>query len=250
MKTIHLLGTPLLATSHDELIAHCQNWAQSNGAIAVDFTNTHIVTLRRADAAFRQDTEAMDYFVPDSMPLKWCLNLRGARMKDRLYGPDFMRRCVVASPAPVTHYLLGGSGECLHRLEANLRAQQPNLLILGRHHGYFGESDSPEIVGEINRLSPDFIWVGLGTPKQQAWIRRWKSGIHRGVLFAVGFAFDANAGTKKDSPRWMQRAGLGWLYRLLAEPTRLGPRYLKYNSLFLWYLLADAARGRAYQSHA
>jgi N-acetylglucosaminyldiphosphoundecaprenol N-acetyl-beta-D-mannosaminyltransferase len=249
MKTIHLLGTPLQATDHEEWIRFCQARSRHPGVVAVDFTNTHIVTLRRADGAFRQLTDSMDYFVPDSVPLKWCLNLKGAKMRDRLYGPDFMKRCVMASPAPITHYFLGGSEECLQRLRDNFRKTQPELKLVGWRNGYFSEAEAPAIVAEINRLSPDFIWVGLGTPKQQAWIQRWKAEIRRGVLFAVGFAFDANAGTKKDSPLWMQHAGLGWLYRLLTEPARLGPRYLKYNSLFLWYLLADGARGRAYQSH-
>lgn len=249
MKTIHLLGTPLQATSHDEWIGFCQRRAKEPGAIAVDFTNTHIVTMRRCDAAFREDTSGMDYFVPDSMPLKWCLNARGGGMEDRVYGPDFLRRCVLASPAPTTHYFLGGSEACLHKLEDRLMRQQPALRALGWQNGYFAPEESGRIVAEINRLSPDFIWVGLGTPRQQQWIRRWKSEVRRGILFAVGFAFDANAGTKKDSPPWMQRAGLGWLYRLGTEPVRLGPRYLKWNSLFLWYLLADGLRGRAYQPY-
>jgi N-acetylglucosaminyldiphosphoundecaprenol N-acetyl-beta-D-mannosaminyltransferase len=247
MKTIHLLGTPLQATSHDEWIGFCQRRSKEPGTVAVDFTNTHIVTMRRIDPAFREDSADMDYFVPDSMPLKWCLNARGAAMKDRLYGPDFMRRCVMASPAPITHYFLGGSEDCLQKLRDKFVQQQPGLQSLGWRNGYFRAEESAGIVEEINRLSPDFIWVGLGTPKQQQWIRRWKREINRGILFAVGFAFDANAGTKNDSPRWMQRAGLGWLYRLATEPARLGPRYLKWNSLFLWYLLADGARGRAYQ---
>ena len=95
---------------------------------------------------------------------------------------------------------------------------------------------------EINRLSPDFIWVGLGTPKQQEWIHRHKPALRRGVLLAVGFAFDVNAGLKKDAPAWMQRAGLTWAFRAFSEPQRLLTRYLRYNSLFLYYLLKDAFR--------
>jgi len=68
--------------------------------------------------------------------------------------------------------------------------------------------DEAKIVAGINRLSPDFIWIGLGTPKQQDWIHRHKDEIKRGVLFAVGFAFDVNAGLKRDAPGWMQRGGL------------------------------------------
>ena len=97
---------------------------------------------------------------------------------------------------------------------------------------------------EINSLSPDFIWIGLGTPKQQAWIHRHKASIKRGVILAVGFAFDVNAGTKADAPAWMQRRGLTWMFRILSEPRRLLGRYLRYNTLFLFYLAKEAFAGR------
>jgi N-acetylglucosaminyldiphosphoundecaprenol N-acetyl-beta-D-mannosaminyltransferase len=157
-----------------------------------------------------------------------------------------MRHCVANSPAPITHYFLGGSADCLDKLQARLRALNANLKIIGARNGYFKPADEPAIVDEINRLAPDFIWVGLGTPKQQDWIHRNKALIRRGVIFAVGFAFDVNAGTKPDAPAWMQLCGLTWLYRLCSEPRRLLPRYLKYNSLFLAYLLWDGLHGRAW----
>lgn len=216
--------------------------------MAVDFSNTQIVTMRRIDPAFREASDSMDFFVPDSTPLKWCMSSRSAGRADRLYGPEFMLRCVVASPEPFTHYFLGGSDECITKLRSRLTQAQPQMKAVGWRNGYFDEESTPVIVEEINELSPDFIWVGLGTPKQQEWIHRWKPRIRRGVLMAVGFAFDVNAGTKKDSPLWMQRAGLGWLFRTLCEPGRLGPRYLKYNTLFLLHLLVDTLRRSKYQA--
>ncbi len=113
-----------------------------------------------------------------------------------------------------------------------------------RHDGYFSAAEEESILDEIKRLDPDFIWVGLGTPKQQDWIYRYKSRLQRGVIFAVGFAFDVNAGTKKDAPAWMQRLGLTWLFRIVSEPRRLLGRYLKYNTLFLFYLARDTIFAR------
>jgi N-acetylglucosaminyldiphosphoundecaprenol N-acetyl-beta-D-mannosaminyltransferase len=240
-----VLGTPLESTDYAQWTAECQRLAQGLKTVAVDFSNTHIVSLRRHDEGFRQLTACFDYFIPDGMPLIWCLNSRGAAMKDRVYGPTFMRHCVLNSPAPITHYFLGGSNECLTLLKEKLQQGNPDIRIVGMHHGYFSENDDDSIVAEINALSPDFIWIGLGTPKQQAWIQKNKYRINRGVIFAVGFAFDVNAGTKKDAPAWMQRLGLTWFFRLASEPLRLGPRYVRYNSLFLFYLLWDGLRGRA-----
>jgi N-acetylglucosaminyldiphosphoundecaprenol N-acetyl-beta-D-mannosaminyltransferase len=241
MRTYELLSTPLLATSYSEFTEHCHELARRRGTYAVDLTNTHIVTLRRQNPRFREITSRFDYFVPDSTPLIWCLNRKGAGLRDRVYGPVFMRYCIEHSPAPFTHYLLGGSAECVQRLTTRFGA---DAQIVGRRDGYFRAEDEPAIAAEINRLSPDFIWVGLGTPKQQEWIHRQKSAISRGVIFAVGFAFDVNAGMKKDAPAVMQRLGLTWLFRALSEPRRLLTRYLRYNSLFLYYLAKDALAAR------
>jgi hypothetical protein len=127
MKTFDLLGTPLVATSYDELIAHVHELARDGGTHAVDLTNTHIVTLRRQDPHFLEITSEFDYFIPDGMPLVWCLNARGAGLRDRVYGPVFMRKCLETSPAPWTHYLLGGSPECVAALRAKFAGPRGSL---------------------------------------------------------------------------------------------------------------------------
>ncbi len=242
----HVLGTPLCCTSYDAFNAHVLEMAGRDGTLSVDFTNTQIVTMRRHGPAFRRITETVDCFVPDAMPLVWCLNLQGAKLRDRVYGPAFMNHCLGSSPPGVKHYFLGGSEECLAMLRVRMTAANPGLTIAGMHHGYFQPEHERGILEEINRLSPDFLWVGLGTPKQQEWIHRNKPAIRRGVILAVGYAFDVNAGTKRDQPMWMQRLGLGWLFRLCSEPRRLLGRYLKYNTLFLFYLLRDGLCGKAW----
>lgn len=252
MQTCHVLDTALLVTDYDQLAARCLDWARAPRVVALEFANTHIVALRRHDPGFREETSAYDYFVPDGMPLIWCLNRAGASLRDRVYGPTFMRRFLEAAPSGSTHYLLGGSEECGRRLRESFTRRNPGLKFLGGFHGRCGEDGvlesgaESEVITAINRLSPEFIWVGFGTPKQQRWLQRHKPLIQRGVILTVGFAFDANAGMKPDAPPWMQRAGLTWLHRLASEPRRLAPRYLKWNSLFLFYLIRDGLRGRAW----
>jgi N-acetylglucosaminyldiphosphoundecaprenol N-acetyl-beta-D-mannosaminyltransferase len=250
--TAMVLGTPLLVTDYVQLAAQCLEWARGKGCVAMEFANTQIVTMRRHEPAFREATGGYDYFVPDGMPLVWCLNLAGAGLRDRVYGPTFMRHVLESVPAGYTHYLLGGSEDCAARLREKFQRLNPNATFVGGFHGICRRDGRLEgaaeewVIQEINRLSPDFIWVGFGTPKQQAWIRQHKHQLQRGVLLGVGFAFDVNAGTKLDAPLWMQRLGLTWIYRLISEPRRLIPRYVRYNSLFLFYLLKDGLRGRAF----
>jgi N-acetylglucosaminyldiphosphoundecaprenol N-acetyl-beta-D-mannosaminyltransferase len=252
MKTLHVLGVPLVVSDYDELAAQALAWARDPRCVTLEFVNTHIVTLHRHDPAFRETLRAYDRLLPDGMPLVWCLNRAGAGLRDRVYGPTFMRKFLETCPAATTHYLLGGSVECGARLKEIFTRRNPRLQFVGSFHGKCGADGllegaaEQEVVADLNRLSPDFIWVGFGTPKQQAWAQRHKHLIKRGVMLTVGFAFDANAGLKPDAPAWMQRAGLTWFYRLVTEPRRLGPRYFKYNSLFLFYLLWDGLRGRAW----
>ena len=247
-RQIRFLGTPLVVTTYADWIAYLQTCVRKSAVLSVDFSNTQIVTMRRGEPWFREQTSRVDYFVPDGMPLIWCLNWKGAGLRDRVYGPTFMRHCVINSPAPFTHYFLGASEDCLTKLQSVFLNAQPNLRIVGSHNGYFSPDQDAAIINEINRLAPDFIWVGLGTPKQQAWIHLHRAKFHRGVILAVGQAFDVNAGTKKDAPLWVQRLGLTWLHRMAVEPRRLIKRYVRYNSLFLFYLLWDGLRGRAFGS--
>lgn len=248
LETRKVLGTSLALTSYEDLFQKCLSWREARAGIILDFSNTQIVTMRRHEPPFRSITECVDYFVPDGMPLIWCLNAKGGQLRDRVYGPSFMKHALRFSPQEMTHYFLGGSQECLEKLHKKALEINPALRIVGSHHGYFNESESERFVKEINALNPDMLWIGLGTPKQQQWIHDNRQKLNVGVILAVGFAFDVNAGTKKDAPAPMQRLGLTWLFRLLSEPRRLAPRYFKWNTLFLWYFLCEVVTSRSARS--
>lgn len=245
-RQFHVLNTPLSAATYESLGAFLLHHAHSKGAgpLAVDFSNTHIVTMRRHEPQFHRLTAAMDLFMPDGMPLVWVMNRQGAGMRDRVYGPEFTRRFLENAPDSVSHYFLGGSEACGKLMTSRLRAKNPSLRVVGSYHGRCEAdgvlADDDSVFDQLETNRPDFIWVGFGAPKQYAWIARAKPRLGRGVFLAVGFAFDAIAGTKPDAPMWMQRRGLTWLFRLLSEPRRLAGRYLTWNTLFLWYLLAHA----------
>jgi N-acetylglucosaminyldiphosphoundecaprenol N-acetyl-beta-D-mannosaminyltransferase len=241
-KRVAVLGTALDVTTYADLAEDLWQAAKLPGTLTIEFANTHIITMRRHDSHFREVTDSFDRFVPDGMPLVWCMNRHGAGMPDRVYGPTFFRY-FFERDTKLTHYLLGGSEETGRLLRAAMLRSNPKIQIVGSYHGMCkmdGEMANPEIIDEINRLSPDCIWLGLGAPKQQCWVNKYRGQIKRGIIMTVGFAFDVNAGTKKDAPPWMQRIGLTWLFRLLTEPRRLAVRYLRYNTLFVWYMIRDA----------
>lgn len=250
-RQIPCLGTPLTVTDHPGALALCRRLAAGGAPSAIEFCNTQIVTLRRSDPDYRQTSGCFDRFIPDSTPLLWLLNRAGAGLRDRVYGPAFLRHALTHSPADLTHYLLGGSDACGRALAERFTALNPGLRIVGSFHGRCDAegilgADDAAVLADLRRLRPDFIWVGLGTPKQQRWIARVKPLLEHGVLLSVGQAFDVNAGLRPDAPAWMQRVGLTWLHRLASEPRRLAGRYLKHNSQFLVCLLLDTLRGRVF----
>ncbi|MEI6536197.1 MAG: WecB/TagA/CpsF family glycosyltransferase [Verrucomicrobiaceae bacterium] len=237
-KTVDVIGTPCLLTSYEHLFQDFHEWVAdaSRPTLSVDFTNVHITALRSLDAGFARATASVDAFVPDGAVLTAAANRNGGVAVKEIYGPKFMADFLRDSGSRGTHYLLGASRPVLAQLEARIKELAPKICIVGRHHGYLAEDgrDDAAIVDELNGKIPDFIWVGMGTPLQQAWISRNKPRISHGILMAVGFAFDVISGTKTDAPPWMHRLSLVWLFRLIQEPRRLGPRYLKYNTVFLW----------------
>ena len=188
-----------------------------------------------------------DLVLPDGMPVVWTLNFLGAGLKDRVYGPYFMRHTLQHTPRPWRHFFFGDSDECLNDLRRVAREIQPDIEIVGTlspPFRPFTDADEASFAETINRAAPDFIWVALPGVRMEQWIINNQARYRRGVFLAVGDAFSLLTGKREFAPRWMQRAGLTWAYRLSREPRRLGPRYLRYNSLYLCY----AAREMLFRS--
>ncbi len=235
-----VIGTPCLNASVSELLKFLE--ASKSDLLTVDFTNVHITAARYLEPEFKRLTDQYDYFVPDSQVLKWAVNLCGGKMNERVYGPEFLAYCIRHSRADTKHYLLGGNQKCLDKLIENIERSPGEYNICGSRNGYFKDEDGEDIISDIKKSDPDFIWIGLGTPKQQKWIIENAPKFKKGVFLAVGFAFDVNAGTKKDAPVILQKLGLTWFYRLICEPRRLWWRYLKYNSVFIYALMKQIVK--------
>jgi N-acetylglucosaminyldiphosphoundecaprenol N-acetyl-beta-D-mannosaminyltransferase len=138
------------------------------------------------------------------------------------------------------HFLYGGAAGVLAKLSKKLRETYPTINIIGSYSPPFRNLTNEEdiqVVQRINETRPDIVWIGLSTPKQERWMADHIGRLTAPVLIGVGAAFDFHAGTKKQAPRWMQRSGLEWFFRLITEPRRLWRRYLINNPAFLWLIM-------------
>ncbi len=180
---------------------------------------------------------------PDGMPVVWLAKLKGCAEVGRTYGPDLMRE--LCRQTGLRHFFYGGTEQILALLCAHLKKDVPGINIVGVFSPPFRDHatlEGPDIIARINQAKPDIVWVGLGSPKQDYWMRLNRGRLDAPVLAGVGAAFDFMAGTKPQAAVWMQESGLEWLFRLCCEPGRLWKRYLIGNFLFLFYLLKDSFR--------
>ena len=167
---------------------------------------------------------------PDGMPLVWLARLKGFDWVGRVYGPDFMLEfCRLFEHTGLRHYLYGSTEAVIEKLTRELLRAFPSLQICGRYSPPIREASRAANLDDVERIRTaraDIVWVGLGTPKQEFWMQANAPHLGGCMLMGVGAAFDFHAKLKRQAPRWMQRTGLEWSFRLMTEPRRLARRYL------------------------
>lgn len=238
-----VVGVGISATAYDEVLDVVAGWVERrrDGAAApgryICVTSVHGVISSVFDPEIRKILNGADIATPDGMPLVWAMRSFGVSGQTRVYGPTLMlKACKRAAEAGQRIFLYGGQDETLALLERNLLAQFPKLIIAGKYAPPFRPltpEESAQVVDLIRSANSDLVFVGLSTPKQERWMVQHRDRLPGVVMFGVGAAFNFHAGTVKQAPEWMQRSGLEWLFRLLAEPRRLWKRYLFITPLFL-----------------
>jgi N-acetylglucosaminyldiphosphoundecaprenol N-acetyl-beta-D-mannosaminyltransferase len=222
--------------------------ARAKGYVCV--TGVHGVSEAQDDPAFRAILNRALLNTPDGMPMVWLGRWRGRREMDRVYGPDLLLEvCRVSQEAGWRHFFYGGAPGVAPQLAASLQERFPKLIVAGTYTPPFrplDESETAELRARVAEARPDIVWVGLSTPKQEAFMAEALGWLDTTLMVGVGAAFDLLSGRVAQAPRWIQRCGLEWLYRLVQEPRRLWKRYLKNNPLFVLRLLLQMAGLRRY----
>jgi N-acetylglucosaminyldiphosphoundecaprenol N-acetyl-beta-D-mannosaminyltransferase len=200
-------------------------------------TGVHGVMEAQEDATLRRILNQAFLCTPDGMPMVWMGRLRGHREMSRVYGPDLMLKvCAWSEKSGCRHFFFGGAPGVAEQLREKLQATFPDLQVVGCYTPPFRPLNVEEVkqLQEMVRAAqPDILWVGLSTPKQEKFMAEFLPRLDVTLMIGVGAAFDFHSGRVKQAPRWMQRTGLEWFYRLCQEPGRLAKRYLRNNPLFV-----------------
>ncbi len=237
MKKVNVLGVGVNNTTIPQAVDEIGRLLESGGTHYICVSNVHTVMMCQSDEEYRRIHNAAAMVTPDGRPLGWLQTWRGFPQRERVYGPDLMLACCERSvDAGWKHFFYGGKEGVPEKLKETLTARFPGLEVVGCYSPPFRpptpEEDEAE-VRMINESGADLVWVGLGAPKQELWMGRHAGRVHAPVMLGVGAAFDFHTGTVKQAPKWMQRHGLEWLFRLCVEPRRMWRRYIYNNPMFL-----------------
>jgi N-acetylglucosaminyldiphosphoundecaprenol N-acetyl-beta-D-mannosaminyltransferase len=247
---VNILGVGVSAVNMTMALDIIDGWVARCDPHYVCVTGVHGVMESQRDEELRRIHNAAGLVMPDGMPLVWLSHLNGFPHVERGYGPDLMLAlCGRSVTCGYRHFFYGGAEGVPEQLAANLQQRFPGLQVVGIHSPPFRSltpEEDKQVIQMLNQAAPDIVWVGLSTPKQEQWMAAHVGRVEAAVLIGVGAAFDFLAGRKRQAPRWMQRSGLEWLFRLLTEPRRLWRRYLVNNPLFVLLVLAQALRLRRY----
>ena len=221
-----------LSSAVQELVASLSSsFREEDSVRCISATGAHGMVEAHKDSSFKNVLSSFYWNLPDGMPLVWWGRLKGHATIDRCYGPDFFAAIMQAtSRLEVAHFFCGGKPGVAEELKQAVEFKFGNKRVSGTCSPPFGpmqEEDWGNLVAKINESGAQIIWIGLSTPKQEKFAYELAKRVKVRYIITIGAAFDFHTGSLAQAPRWMQRTGLEWFYRLCKEPCRLWKRYIE-----------------------
>lgn len=237
IPTCRILGVDIAAIDMQWLLKYLQDNLERLSGDYICVSNVHTTVSAYEDPDYRDVQNGGIMAIPDGGPLSSVGRRRGFPDMQRTTGPGLMGEIFrISAEKGYRHYFYGSTDETLEKLRTSLNAAYPGIRIAGMYSPPFRpltEAEDREIVDRINGTDPDFVWVGLGAPKQEKWMAAHQGRV-TGLMIGVGAGFDYFAGNIQRAPQWMQKNNLEWLYRLMQDPKRLFKRYFYTNTKFIW----------------
>ncbi|NLY66771.1 MAG: WecB/TagA/CpsF family glycosyltransferase [Tissierellia bacterium] len=230
MKKVTIFGVQIDNTTLEEARHLMKEYLKADELRTICTPNTEIVMAAKKDPKLVELINEFDFIIPDGIGLIYGSRIRKKPLKERVTGFDLsMELLKIANEEGYSLFLLGGKEGVAKKASQNIVKVYPNIRIAGVHNGYFkgshngykGHEEEEKIIDMINSSKPDIIFIGLGFPRQEIWIRENKNRIHGKVIIGNGGTMDVIAGKSKRAPEIFQKLGLEWFYRLMKEPSRI-----------------------------
>ena len=237
IPTCNILGVNIAAINMEWLVEYLDKNLLDIKGDYICVSNVHTTVTSYEDASYCAVQNGGIMAIPDGGPLSTVGRRRGCKNMARTTGPSLMGEIFkISAKKGYRHYFYGSKQETLELLEKKLKENYPGIKIAGMYSPPFRpltEEEDKAVIERINEANPDFVWIGLGAPKQEKWMAAHQGKID-GLMLGVGAGFDYYAENIKRAPMWMQKHNLEWVYRLVQDPKRLFKRYWSTNTKFIW----------------
>ncbi len=220
------------------ILEQVQEWLPAKERRTILYANAHCLNTAWEDLQVRSALNQADLVYADGISVVWASRILDGCRLVKMTGADWIWPfCAWAQEQGVSLYILGGRPGVGARAQKMLLQRYPDLEVLGCADGFFQEKSEVEVIREINRLCPQVLFVGMGTPKQEQWVAARRPALEVPVCWAVGALFDYVAGDERRVPAWLYGLGLEWLWRLWVNPHGKWRRYILGNPRFVWRVL-------------
>ncbi|MCG7545300.1 WecB/TagA/CpsF family glycosyltransferase [Pseudoalteromonas sp. MM17-2] len=244
MKRIQFLNAPMDSATMTETVTVIRDHIKDGHFLQHVVVNVAKLVNMQRDAELADSVKACDIINIDGMGVVWGARACGHDIPERVAGVDlFHELLAMSAEQQFSVFLLGAKPEVVARTAEVVQKQNPQLNVAGYHHGYFWD-DEQAVVEKIKASGAQLLFVAITSPKKENFINRWQDQLGVNFVMGVGGTFDVVAGKVKRAPKWMQNAGLEWLYRVLQEPGRMWKRYLVTNSRFAYLLMKERMTNR------
>lgn len=230
LNKVKILNVQVDNCTIDQALDKIQQFVEErSNAYVVTPNLDHLVMLER-DLQFRRVYEEADLVLTDGKPLVWLAKANKTSVKQKISGSDlFPRIAEISAKNGYKMFFLGAAEGVAQKAAYNLKQKYKDLNVVGTYSPTYGFENDPveikHIIKQIRTAKPDILIVGLGAPKQEKFIWKYRKILQVPVSLGLGASLDFEAGVKKRAPKWMSDHGLEWLYRVVQEPRRLFKRY-------------------------
>ena len=233
----NILGVNIAAVNMNWVLKYLEENIKNLSGNYICVSNVHTTVMSYDDSKYCDVQNGGIMAIPDGGPLSTVGQKRGHKKMARVTGPSLMGEIFrISTQMGYRHYFYGSTEETLEKLYHKFQEDYHGIQIAGMYSPPFRpmtEEEDSTIVKVINASNPDYVWIGLGAPKQEKWMAAHQNKV-KGLMIGVGAGFEYFAGNIQRAPRWMQKSNMEWVYRLIQDPRRLFKRYMTTNFKFLW----------------